>query len=587
MKGSACTAGITAVLLALCLLLPAACLGESGESPQGPGLRLEMWAEEIRPGKAVVIAVTLPEDGSYSLHLTDAEGQSVCAAAEDRAGKAGLNTLYWNGTQGGVPAPEGAWRLVLEASGNTAEIPVTVGPMAPTIIGAQAESGSAERGEMFTVSFFATEAGEMDIRFRSTEGELVMPAEDVIRGEGSLEIEAAAPPGESRLVMTLKAAGGTESDPAEVPVTILPARVRTGYTPGRPEPESSEDGELTYWNLPMDITDTRGVWKALTAPITVVDSGGPNAERTQVIIRKEPDENSEGIGVVTCVSQGVRVLERAGEWTRIECYSSSFHNSAILNWNALVRGYVPTAYLREVTPNQEMGLVVDKLTQRLYVFRNGELLSTLLVSTGVANARQPYNETRSGEFLLISKVGGFQSDNMYCPRAIRFNSGDLLHEVPFIYKADGVSRSYATTEPRLGTKASHGCVRVQQKPTPEGVNQAWFWDHYVKNTKILIWEDWQGRQIPVPEDDTVIYRDPRGGRVYHSQDHCESVKNRTLAAFSYGELESEEYERFQPCEWCAPPPRRSTLEEINARYAPGGDHDPVMTEARKTTPRSR
>ena len=371
-----------------------------------------------------------------------------------------------------------------------------------------------------------------------------------------------------------------------------PAAASGEFIPSYGSAYAPRPGERNYWTLPMDITDEQAVWEMLMQPITVVDIGKKSGEKSQTYLYREPDEESLKIGVVTCESQGVRVLETLDSgWSLVECYSSSFHDTKVEAWNLLVSGYIQTDYLKQVTPNPSMGIVCDKLTQRLYIFQDGKLLTSLLCSTGVAmwngSKYQPYNETRSGEFLLISKVGGFQSDNMYCPRAIRFNSGDLLHEVPFIYKADGVSRSYATTEPRLGTKASHGCVRVQQKPTPEGVNQAWFWDHYVKNTKILIWEDWQGRQIPVPEDDAAIYLDPRGGRVYHSQDHCESVKNRTLAAFSYGELESEEYERFQPCEWCAPPPRRSTLEEINARYALGGDHDPVMTEARKTTPRSR
>ena len=130
------------------------------------------------------------------------------------------------------------------------------------------------------------------------------------------------------------------------------------------------------------------------------------------MIRSQPSDESDGVGVVTCISQGVHVLEKGEEWTLIECYSSSFHDSVILNWNTLVQGYVPTAYMREVRPNQELGLVVDKLTQRLYVFREGKLFSTLLVSTGISNAKQPYNETRSGEFLMISKVGEFSSDNL-------------------------------------------------------------------------------------------------------------------------------------------------------------------------------
>ena len=73
----------------------------------------------------------------------------------------------------------------------------------------------------------------------------------------------------------------------------------------------------------MDITDEEAVWKALIAPITVVDNGKKNAEKIQVVIRSQPSEESDGIGMVTCVSQGVHVLEQGEKWSLIECHSSS------------------------------------------------------------------------------------------------------------------------------------------------------------------------------------------------------------------------------------------------------------------------
>jgi len=289
--------------------------------------------------------------------------------------------------------------------------------------------------------------------------------------------------------------------------------------------------------------------------------------------------------MVTCMSQGVHVLEKGEAWSLIECYSSSFHDSAVLNWNRLVQGYVPTKYLKEVIPNQEMGLVVDKLTQRLYVFREGKLFSTVLVSTGEVNRKQPYNETRSGEFLLVSKVGEFMSGNMHCGYALRFNDGDLLHEVPFI-SYDGVYKDYSATEGKLGTKKSHGCIRVSRRPSPEGVNQVWLWNHYRKNTRLLIWEDWQGRQIPLPAADTPLYADNRKNGYYHASAQCAKAPRRA-AAFTWGELEEEAYRKLKPCPDCAAPRRAETLHEINERYAEGGDHDPIMTEALETCPRAQ
>ena len=357
------------------------------------------------------------------------------------------------------------------------------------------------------------------------------------------------------------------------------------FTPSFSSPYAGLDTTRNYWTLPMNIHDEARIWKVLTSPITVIDNG--KGERAQIILRAGPSKSSAGVGSLTCMTQGVHVLERGAEWSLVECYSSSFHDSAIVNWNRLVRGYVQTGYLKEVTPNQEMGLVVDKLTQRLYVFQNGKLFSTLLVSTGLPNAQQPYNETRSGEFLLCSKVGTFDSDNMRCPMAIRFNRGDLLHEVPYVVYTDGTT-NYKVTEPKLGTKASHGCIRVQRKMTPEGVNMSWIWKNYQKNTRILIWEDWQGRQMEIPADDTPVYYNPKGGSSYHSQETCASTRQGVvLKAFPYGELDNGDFAELKRCEYCAPVLRKDEIAAINALYAPGGDHNPILTEALQSCPRPK
>ena len=43
-------------------------------------------------------------------------------------------------------------------------------------------------------------------------------------------------------------------------------------------------------------------------------------------------------------------------------------------------GYVPTERIREQPAATGMGLVVDKLTQRMYVFRDGKLLRDYTIS---------------------------------------------------------------------------------------------------------------------------------------------------------------------------------------------------------------
>lgn len=317
------------------------------------------------------------------------------------------------------------------------------------------------------------------------------------------------------------------------------------YTPSRKTECSHEN---CYWTTAMDIADTETIWNMLMQPVTVLEGN----QKKQVLLRKEPDKKAEAVGEVTCASQSVHVLETMDNgWSLIECYSSSFHDSRTEQWNRLVQGYVETKLLKTVEPHPYMGLVVDKLSQRLYVFVEGELFSTLKISTGLPNEKQPYNETRSGEFLLVSAVGDFKSDNLTCEKGIRFNFGDLIHMVPHV----GSSKNYETFEEVLGQRASHGCIRVQRKRTPEGVNMTWLWNHYKKNTKIVIWEDWDGRVLPKTPMDTPVFYNANGGKDYHSQETCYGVRDEyePMTAITYADLFTDEYAKLKMCAYCVPP----------------------------------
>ena len=376
----------------------------------------------------------------------------------------------------------------------------------------------------------------------------------------------------------------------EIPLTPEPEGSSASggeFIPSRGSSYAPRPGENNYWTLPMDITDEAAVWEMLMQPITVVDTGKKNSEKAQTYLYREPDENSLKIGVVTCESQGVRVLETLDSgWSLVECYSSSFHDTKVEAWNLLVSGYIPTDYLKQVEPNPEMGIVVDKLTQRLYIFREGKLLTSLLCSTGLTmwngSKYQPYNETRSGEFLLMSKVGTLISDRLYCDMAIRFNSGDMMHEVPHVKNADG-TKNYSSTEFKLGTKCSHGCIRVQRNKTPEGVNMSWIWNQLKSGSRVkfVIWEDWQGRQINIPDADTPLYYNPDKGQYYHRSSFCYMAKAVTFQPFSYGELEQEPFSKLKNCPYCTPPQREAEIQAVNEAYAEGGDHDELLTSLRQ------
>ena len=346
----------------------------------------------------------------------------------------------------------------------------------------------------------------------------------------------------------------------------------SGITPAYRSEETPPEGhEHCYWCTPMSLEDEDALWKMLTAPITMADVD----MNKQTVVYPEPDEKSKPIGMLTGQSQGVHVLEELENgWTKVETYSTSFHDSKVKNWNAFVTGYVLTEKLKTVEVNQNYGIIIDKLTQRLYLFVDGHLETSLAVSTGLYNKRQPYNESRSGEYLIIyTKTGALIDGNMHCDYALKFNAADYLHEVPYILSGDG-SKNYNGYESKLGTRASHGCLRVQRNKNAKGYNMRELANLIKKRkdtncVKLVVWEDYQGRQVKIPDDDTPLYYNPKGGSMYHSVAECDSVKKayRPLTAFTFGELDEKPYKKLKACPYCVPTPRKAFLEGINEKHA--------------------
>lgn len=602
------------------------------------GLGITPPAQIVRPGKSCLITFEAAQTGSVSLVLLDEEDREISVVVRELQADKGMNQVWWNGTFQGVPAPDGTWRLVLEQNGDTAECPVTVGAIAPFLTDIQPSGDTLTPDAPLTITYQASSDGWLTLgvwlgdtwhqletqQVQAGEGQVTWDGEGFSDGVCTLTLlltnENGDASGEEHLPLKLEGFAVEAAEEASAPVQreeiltedplpltdleeahdeepageLLPEEEtaqdttaepidQSEFTPAYTSPYKGTDDTFNYWTMPMDITDEEAVWAMLTAPITVVDTGSKSSEKTQAPLRAMPNEDAERVGVVTCETQGVHVLQTLDNgWSLVECYSSSFHDTKVKAWNTLVQGYIKTSYLKQVTPNQKMGFVIDKLTQRLYIFREGKLYTTLLVSTGLANARQPYNETRSGEFITASKVGEFRSDNLYCSMAIRFNSGDLLHEVPHTLNGDG-SSNYRNGESKLGTKASHGCIRVQRRKTPEGVNMSWIWNNMKGSSKVrlVIWEDWQGRQMTIPADDFQLYYNAKGGQYYHSAATCYSASGKTFEPFAYAQLDEGSFAKLERCPYCAPVLRKGEIEEINQQYLPGGNHDPIMTEARK------
>ena len=319
------------------------------------------------------------------------------------------------------------------------------------------------------------------------------------------------------------------------------------------------------WFGEFDPYDEAAAWARLTADITVLNvdqkekvylSDGPNGKRKT---------NAEYRGFFYGESAAVRVLDTQDGWSKIEAYNDC---------DELEQGWVRPGRLKTVTPNQTYGIIVDKRTQRLYLYKEGKLVTELLVSTGTTKGQnEEFNETASGEFLLISATGGFWSGNLWCDQAIRFNGGDLLHMVPEIYYGDleGLvpdgTGDFKICESALGSRASHGCIRVQREKNADGYNHQWIWNNLrdQKNIKIIIWDD-DGRRLKETADGVPMYYNPDGGKMYHTDANCASVKSRylPLTGIAYGDLKRYPMTALTPCGKCGAPERPETVDSWNA-----------------------
>ncbi len=324
------------------------------------------------------------------------------------------------------------------------------------------------------------------------------------------------------------------------------------------------------WFESYDITNTEKMWEMLQKPITILDA----PENSKIYLLDAPKgkkvKKDKLGGYIFAAQAGVKVLGKDEDgYTLIEGYDDH---------DRLLQGYVKTNLLKEVTPHEKFGIIIDKLTQKLYLFEEGKFVTSLNVSTGLQNPEQMYNETASGEYLISSWTGDFWSGNMLCRRAIRYNGGDLIHMVPALVRKDE-TLNYSPFEPKLGSKASHGCIRVQMKKNADGYNMDWLWDNLKKKTKVIVWDD-DGRERPYPDDYTPVYYNPEGGKYYHGDANCSSIKSRylPLTQIYYGQLRDEEFKHLQPSPECAPPAREETIDKINQDALSEEDYKALMAK---------
>ncbi len=338
-------------------------------------------------------------------------------------------------------------------------------PSAETLFLGGGESWFVEaelvRAGTLVMDFYAADAPE---RLLGTKKQGIASAEPArVRWDGKVNGKA-LPAGD--YLVRCYAAGNTDAV-REVHVTLsASARVQPPIAPTGPV-------------LPEDGMTEAEIWALMRKPSVVVDIISTNHQKVYQL----PNKKSESLGTLHGQSQSLEVLEVADGWAKIRAWR---HEDG-----AQVTGYVPAANLKWAWPNGEYGLLIDKRTQRMKVYRSGEVIAEVPVSTGLMGEDRLIRETAAGAFLTVERIEDFVDNGMRYMYPIRYDGGNLLHQIGC--KMTRRHPDFSAQRADLGIKASHGCVRVPDEMTEGGVNAWWMWTNLPWHTRVMILDDPEAR----------------------------------------------------------------------------------------------
>ena len=243
-----------------------------------------------------------------------------------------------------------------------------------------------------------------------------------------------------------------------------------------------------YWGLTADSSDAE-IWAALTRPLVSADTD----EQKSAYIYDSVKESRKKLGSISGYSQGVNVItERSDGWSLVEAFRKED--------GAFVRGYVRTNKLRTVDANTTFGIVIDKKTQTLIVYKDGVRLGSCRVSTGLATPKYLHRETPAGEYIIATRRGTTEYYGQgFSKYTMRINDTYYLSEIPTTKKNGS---DYSILSASLGEKATRGNICIANEPSTDGgINAEWIWnatDEHRK-AKVLIFDDKNRTDVPVGE----------------------------------------------------------------------------------------
>ena len=252
--------------------------------------------------------------------------------------------------------------------------------------------------------------------------------------------------------------------------------------------DTAEQEDVGYWGLTAGSTDAE-IWAAITRTMTSVDVG----ESESAYIYNSTETDRKQLGTVSGLTQGLNVVKALDNgWSLVEAYRNED--------GAFVRGYIRSNKLRTVVPNQAYGIVIDKVTQKLTVWKDGAPIGSCSVSTGLPTPKYLLRETPAGEFITATRRGTTEYYGKgYCLYTIRINGVYHIAEIPTTKKNGS---DFSLLEGSLGEKATRGYICIaHDASTDGGINAEWIWNMTTENkkVKVLILDDKDRSMVPVGE----------------------------------------------------------------------------------------
>jgi hypothetical protein len=198
--------------------------------------------------------------------------------------------------------------------------------------------------------------------------------------------------------------------------------------------------------------------------LMVLDAG----ETEAVHVKQEPSNDAKTIGIVYGSLIDVKVIRHLDNgYSEISSYDYNSMKS--------INGYVPQELIKNVSVKGEYGVLVKLSEQKVFVYKDGVPVKTLICSTGLDEGG---HSTPEGIYQIGSRGKSFFSPK-YGQGAydwVRFNKGYLFHSVPF----DENEKIIAEEADKLGKKASHGCIRFSLD------DARWFYKNIPQGAVVVI-----------------------------------------------------------------------------------------------------